>query len=139
MIIKKLRDNIITPTQSYIGDAGIDVYSPESTSIKSGKTKQIKLGLSIQIELNEVCVMSERSSQAMKCGVTSIGNIIDSTYSGEISIFLLNSGKETYLINEGDRIGQMVILLLGDRKVIVETGELAETNRSSNGYGSTGV
>ena len=137
MQIKILNDDIKKPASSYAFDAGIDVFAPTSTIIEPGKVKQIKLGFAIEIMNNEVIVMSERSSQAIAFGITSIGNIIDAGYRGEVSIILFNSGEHTYCINKGDKIGQMLVLQLGDRKVeVVET--LSDSDRGTNNHGSSG-
>ena len=86
MKIKILNNGIKIPTKAYQGDAGFDVYAPERIVLFPQTHKQIKLGLMIEINQNEVCVMSERSGMAIKNGTTSIGNIIDSGYRGEISL-----------------------------------------------------
>lgn len=126
-----------SPSIAYKSDAGIDVYAPCNNIIKSGETKQIKLGISIEIEEDEVAIMSERSGMAIKYNIHSIGNIIDSGYRGEISIILQNNGKEDFIIKEGDKIGQIIILKLGNREVI-EVKELSETERGNKAHYSSG-
>lgn len=142
MKIKLLKENIKIPTQAYENDAGIDIYSPEDIWIWPGETKQIKLGIAIQIEENEVAVMSERSGQAINQGLTSIGNIIDAGYRGEISIILSNiktlgpSDDNKVHIKIGDKIGQIIILKLGNRKIEI-VKELSETERGINAHFSS--
>jgi len=137
MKIKILRENIIIPTKGSVFSAGIDVYSPINFTLFLGETKRIPLGIAIEIKKDEVAIMSERSSMGKK-GVTSVGNIIDSDYRGEISIFLQNNNELEQSFNKGDRIGQIVVCKLGDNSIeIVE--ELSDTERGSNGVGSTGL
>lgn len=137
MKIRILRDGIITPTKGSEFSAGIDVYSPEDFIVYDNQSKQIKLGIAIEIDKDEVAIMSERSSMGKK-GITSVGNIIDSDFRGEISIFLQNNDLLEQSFKKGDRIGQIVVCKLGDNSInIVE--ELSETNRGINGVGSTGL
>lgn len=125
------------PWKQHSGDACYDVFSPGRYRLTPGESRRIKLGICIQIEQDEVCIVSERSSQAMKFGVHSIGNIIDSNYRGEISCVLVNNGFEIYDINEGDRICQLLVVKLGSRD-LVPVDELDDSDRGESGFGSTG-
>lgn len=138
MKFKKVVSTAITPTIAYESDAGIDVYYPgERIAIFPGDYKQIKLGIAIEIEKDEVAIMSERSGMAIKYGITSIGNIIDAGYRGEISIILYNTSDIKMMIDHGDKIGQIVICKLGNRDVI-EVDELSETERGEKAHNSSG-
>ena len=96
MRYKLLNDQAFAPTKVHESDAGFDVYAPSDVTIFPGKTCQIKLGIAIQIESDSVAIMSERSGMAILSSITSIGNIIDSGYRGEISIILVNLGPVSY-------------------------------------------
>jgi len=138
MRFKKLRD-VKSPTKAYSGDAGIDIYSPSSVHINPGQTIQVKLGIAIEIERNQVAIMSERSGMAIKYGITSIGNIIDSGYRGEISIMLFNSSTNSVSFNTGDKIGQIVICQLGlESSFVQEVYELSESERGEKAHYSSG-
>ena len=133
----KILEGGFAPTIAYQSDAGFDVYSPTDNFIIRRGRKQIKLGIAIEIEKDEVAIMSERSSQAINFGLTSIGNIVDSSYRGEISIILANTGDKDIEVKRGDKIGQIVVCKLGERKVeVVE--ELSETERGEKAHGSSG-
>jgi dUTP pyrophosphatase len=135
MKVKSLGGKI--PTMAYQSDAGFDVYAIDNYYILRGTRKQIKLGISIEIEKDEVAIMSERSGMAINYGITSIGNIVDSGYRGEISIILLNTGEKDYEIKAGDKIGQIVVCKLGERKVeVVE--ELSDSERGEKAHNSSG-
>lgn len=125
------------PTMAYQSDAGFDVYAIDNYYLLRGTRKQIKLGISIEIEKDEVAIMSERSGMAIKNGITSIGNIVDSGYRGEISIILFNSGDKDYEIKSGDKIGQIIVCKLGERKVEV-VDELSESERGEKAHNSSG-
>ena len=136
MKVKLLKDNIFIPSRGSDLSAGIDVYSPVDFTLFIGESKKIPLEIAIEIEDDEVAIMSERSSMG-KNGITSVGNIIDSDYRGEISIVLQNNNKLEQSFKRGDRIGQIVICKLGNREIEV-VDELSETNRGTNGFGSSG-
>lgn len=141
MKIKILEKNIITPTKGTEFSAGIDVYSPIDIELPAAgytsdlNTQKIKLGIAIEVEKDEVAIMSERSSMGVK-GVTSVGNIIDSDYRGEISIVLQNNGRTYWGAKKGDKIGQIVVCKLGNNNIEV-VKELSETERGEGGFGST--
>lgn len=137
MKIKKLYEDAIVPTKAYEGDAGFDVYSPINGEIKPGDHLQIKLGIAIQINQDEVCEMQERSGMAIKYGIKSCGPVIDSGYRGEISITLKNGNRNTFEFYEGDKIGQMVIKKLGDQSLEV-VDELDPSQRGENAHYSSG-
>lgn len=132
----KILEGGYVPKKGTINSAGIDVYSPIDFTLFNGETKQIKLGIAIEINPDEVAIMSERSSMG-RIGITSVGNIIDSDYRGEISIFLQNNNSLEQFFRKGDRIGQIVICKLGNNNIEV-VDELSYTERGDNGIGSTG-
>jgi dUTP pyrophosphatase len=140
MKIKILQQNIINevnyPTKGSELSAGIDVYSPIDFILFNGETLRIPLGIAIEIEKDEVAIMSERSSMGKK-GITSIGNIIDADYRGEISIILQNNNELHQSFKKNDRIGQIVVCKLGDNSINL-VNELSDTERGEVGFGSTG-
>ncbi len=142
MKIKILNEDILIPTKGTEFSAGIDIYSPidielpPHNSNSSNNTQRIKLGIAIEINKDEVVIMSERSSMGAK-GITSVGNIIDSDYRGEISIVLQNNSKEYWEAKKGDKIGQIVVCKLGNNSVEF-VNELSDTERGEGGFGSTG-
>lgn len=138
MKVLLLNERTSYPTKGSVGSAGFDVKSPESLTIKKGETKKILLGIAIEINQNEVAIMSERSSMGVK-GIFSLGNVIDSDYRGEISIILHNTSEEDFVINQSDRIGQILVLQIGSSSSLVESvTKLSETKRGDKGFGSTG-
>lgn len=138
-----MRCNIINkstrhPYQAHKGDAGWDVYSCEDYVLQPGERHQFKLGVALEVSDREFILMSERSGMAIKYGVHSIGNIIDSNYRGEISIILLNSGQEPYEIKKGDRIGQLMVMQLGNGNTYLNVGALSKSDRGTDAHYSSG-
>jgi dUTP pyrophosphatase len=80
-----------------------------------------------------------RSGLAAKHGVTVINTpgTIDSDFRGEVGVVLVNHGDETFIVNNGERIAQIVFAEHG-RATLVDATELDETERGAGGYGSTG-
>lgn len=133
---ENIDNGINKPSKGTKFSAGIDVYSPVNFRLEPGRTLRIPLGISIEVDQGEVAIMSERSSMGAN-GITSIGNIIDSDYRGIISIILQNNNNESFSFKKNERIGQIVVCKLGDNYISI-VDELSETERGSNGFGSSG-
>lgn len=136
MKIKLLTSKFI-PKKAKPGDAGFDLYAPYDFSLAPGSQHQVKLGISIEISEDEVAIVQSRSGLSISGGLTTIGNVIDSGYRGEISAILLNLGHQHLTFKVGDRIAQLLILQLGNQGCEV-VNELSETERGKSGWGSTG-
>lgn len=138
MKVQLLSEHAKLPVKKRIGDAGFDLFSPIDFTLEARERFQVKLGIAIEINENEVAIISERSGHALNNGITTIGNIIDSNYRGEISAILYNSGFEKVEFKIGDRIAQVIITRLGDQS-IQQVNELSDNlERGTNGYGSSG-
>ena len=138
MKVKLLTELAKLPSKAHPDDAGFDVYAVSMDTIYPGEHKQIKLGIAIGIEKGEVAIMSERSGMAIKYGVTSLGNVIDCGYNGEISIILANTGKIPFEINIGDRIGQIIIHQLAPHSDVFPVVEFDASERGESAHYSSG-
>lgn len=137
MKVKLLHNNAKLPIKKRNGDAGYDLFSPIDFILNAHERLQIKLGIAIEINEDEVAIISERSGHALNNGITTIGNIIDSNYRGEISAIFINTSHENIQFSIGDRIAQVIILKLGGDS-IQEVKELSDSSRGEQGYGSSG-
>lgn len=137
--VKLLSEVARLPRCGRLGDAGMDLYSPSDITVPAGGHRQIKLGIAIELPPHTFGMISERSGDAIKYGLHSIGNIIDSNYRGEISAILFNSSKEALEFKVGDRIAQLLVLPLrpGDSE-IEQVTELSESNRGEQAHHSSG-
>lgn len=113
------------------------------TTIKSGEFKVIPTGLYFDLQKGFEMQIRPRSGLAAKFGVTVLNSpgTIDSDYTGEIKVILINHGKEAFQINHGDRIAQAVISTIAAKQAIklVRVDEInKETDRADGGFGSTG-
>lgn len=133
--IKKLHPNAVIPKYAKDGDAGLDLTAISWEFLDSEHIKY-NFGLAIEIPKGYVGFVFPRSSCYKQRQILSncVG-VIDSGYRGEISAVMVGTSKERYKIL--DRVAQIVILPYPEIE-FVEVDELSETERGTNGYGSTG-
>ena len=140
--VKIISDSGIYPEYETEGSAGMDIraYIDEPVIIKPGERKLIPTGLRIQLPAGYEAQIRARSGLAIKNGITLINAIgtIDSDYRGEIKVGLVNLSDEDHVIENGDRIAQMVISEY-KRAVLEPAEDLEETERGSGGFGHTGT
>ena len=124
------------------GSAGMDLTAciEEDIVLKPLERKLIPTGIAIKLpDENYGAFLFARSGLASKKGITLANcvGVVDSDYTGEIKVALINLSNEEYTLTNGERIAQMVILPVNQAKfTLVE--ELDETERGSGGFGSTG-
>lgn len=121
--------------------AGADLYAnlEEAVSINSLERTLIPTGIYLELPPDTEAQIRPRSGLAFKHGITVLNSpgTIDADYRGEIKVLLVNLSKDTYTVQPGERIAQMVIA--GCIQAEWEsTEELNETNRGAGGYGHTG-
>ena len=136
----KLRDGAQIPTQGSDKAAGFDLYACEGTYICPGQTKLIPTGLAIQPPEGYCAKIYARSGLASKRGLRPANcvGICDEDYTGEYMVALHNDSHEMQIIDDGERIAQLVF----EKYYSVEFEEvdsLDETKRGSGGFGSTGT
>jgi dUTP pyrophosphatase len=138
--IKKLHKDAKIPTYAHEGDAGLDIYSVEEYTLKSGERKLFKTGISYELEPGYVSLIWDRSGLAAKHGIKTMGGVIEYTYRGELMIVLLNTSNIDFHVEVGDRIAQMLIQPIVTAKVeeLKESEELSESARGANAFGSSG-
>lgn len=140
--VKIISDSGIYPEYETEGSAGMDIraYIDEPVIIKPGERKLIPTGLRIQLPAGYEAQIRARSGLAIRNGITLINAIgtIDSDYRGEIKVGLVNLSDEDHVIENGDRIAQMVIAEY-KRAVLEPAEDLEETERGSGGFGHTGT
>ncbi len=136
------QDGAIVPEYKTAGAAGADIcaFINEPVTIPAGKHAIVPTGLFFEIPTGYEVQIRPRSGLAAKNCVTVLNTpgTIDSDYRGEIKIILINLGETDFVINNGDRIAQMVIAPVTQATFKMVT-ELSETERGAGGFGSTGV
>ena len=138
--IKKLNENAILPSYAHPGDAGLDLYSVEEKILKKGERALIKTGISIELPDNTEAQVRPRSGLGLKHGIALVNSpgTIDAGYRGEIGVIVINFVDEDFKITVGMKIAQMVIQPVL-RVDVVEARELNVSQRSTGGFGSTGI
>ncbi|MCE5202160.1 MAG: dUTP diphosphatase [Synergistaceae bacterium] len=140
IIVKvKAADGISLPAYATVGSSGMDVRAAESAVIHAGDRGCVGTGLYLEMPLGCEAQIRPRSGLALKHGVTVLNapGTIDSDYRGEVRIILVNHGRDDFVVEPGDRIAQIVFAAV-THVDIVRSDELADTERSSGGFGSTG-
>lgn len=136
------KSNNPLPEYKTVGSSGIDLRASLSSpvTIKPFERTLIPTGLFMSIPEGFEGQIRGRSGLALKNGITLANAIgtIDSDYRGEIKIILINLGNEDFIVNDGDRIAQFVLIKYDKIEFkLVET--LDDTERGQGGFGHTGV
>jgi dUTP pyrophosphatase len=137
------KSNNENPEYATSGSAGFDLRSNVNVTIQPGEFDKVPTGLYFELPPNYEMQVRPRSGLSAKHGVTVLNSpgTIDSDYRGEIIVILINHGKEPFKIEVGDRIAQGVIAqTLTNFIKLNNVSEISDnTERSSGGFGSTGI
>jgi len=141
VLIKKLDPEVEIPTYKTKGASGMDLMAFIKKPIKltSKSSCLVPTGLSIAFSNEYEIQIRPRSGLAAKNNISVLNTpgTIDSDYRGEIKIILFNHGNSDFIINNKDRIAQMVLLPVY-KMDLEEVDSLPETLRGKGGFGSTG-
>ena len=131
-----------TPNYETEGAAGMDLRANinEAITLKPLERAIVKTGLFIALPVGFEAQVRPRSGLAAKKGITVLNSpgTVDADYRGEIGVILVNLSNQDFVINDGERIAQLVIAK-HERVNWQEVTVLSETERGSGGFGSTGV
>ncbi|MBE6309951.1 MAG: dUTP diphosphatase [Bacteroidales bacterium] len=136
------KSNNPTPSYSTVDSAGMDVRAFVSEPITLAPLERVLVptGLYMELPCGYQCEIRPRSGLALKKGITVLNTpgTIDADYRGEVGIILINLSNEPFVINNGERICQMVIMPYSKAE-LVEVKELNDTERGEGGFGHTGI
>tara|TARA_R110001583_G_scaffold35585_1_gene118162 strand:+ start:13544 stop:14032 length:489 start_codon:yes stop_codon:yes gene_type:complete len=139
-IINKSKHEL--PNYETIASAGMDLRAniSESITLKPLERAIVKTGLFIALPVGSEAQVRPRSGLAAKKGITVLNSpgTIDADYRGEIGVILVNLSNDDFVINDGERIAQLVIAK-HERAEWSVVEVLSETDRGEGGFGSTGV
>ena len=140
MRVAKLKKGAVLPTRAHEGDAGLDLHAVEAAHIGPGERWGVGTGIAVEIPEGHGGLVLPRSGLAREHGISLVNSpgLIDSGYRGEVRVLLLNNDPaETFRVEAGDRIAQLVIVpvVLAEP---VEAAALAESARGDGGFGSSG-
>jgi dUTP pyrophosphatase len=141
VLIKKLNPDVELPVYKTTGASGMDLMAFIEKPIKMAPNTSclVSTGISVAFSKDYEIQIRPRSGLAAKNNITVLNTpgTIDSDYRGEIKIILFNHGKEVFLINNKDRVAQMILTPVIKMK-LEETSDLPDTLRGEDGFGSTG-
>lgn len=130
------------PCYETIASAGMDLRAnlSEPVILKPMERAIIKTGLFIELPIGVEAQVRPRSGLAAKKGITVLNTpgTIDADYRGEIGVILVNLSNETFAVENGERIAQLIIAK-HERAEWCSVNTLSETSRGEGGFGSTGV
>ena len=138
--VEKINEKAIIPNYAHEGDAGLDLYSVEKLVLAPGERVLVHTGIKIELPKNTEAQIRPRSGLALKNGISLVNSpgTIDEGYRGEIGVIIINHGLESFTVEEGMKIAQMVIKPVW-RVEVEEVVSLSDSERGEKGYGSSGV
>ena len=141
VLIKRLSSDVKLPSYKTLGASGMDLmaFIKSPVTIKPKTSFLIPTGLSLAFSKDYEVQIRPRSGLAAKnnMSVLNTPGTIDSDYRGEIKVILYNHGNNDFVVNNGDRIAQMILAPVVKME-LEETNDLPETIRGESGFGSTG-
>ena len=142
ILIKRLSKEVSLPKYETSGSSGMDLaaYIDSNININPGQTAIIPTGLALSIPKGFEVQIRPRSGLAakQKISVLNTPGTIDADYRGEIKVILINLGQESFKVEKGLRIAQMVVCPVIQAQ-LKEVDDLNETERGKGGFGSTGT
>ena len=141
VLIKRLNPKVELPKYKTDGSSGLDLmaFIDKPINLPSKESVLVPTGISVAISNDLEIQIRPRSGLAAKSNISVLNTpgTIDSDYRGEIKVILFNHGKKEFIINNKDRIAQMVLTPIV-KVNFEEVDELPETLRGDGGFGSTG-
>ena len=141
VFVKKLKPSVKLPSYKTSGASGMDLmaFIEEPIKLRPGKSCLVPTGLSVAFSKDYEIQIRPRSGLAAKNNISVLNTpgTIDSDYRGEIKIILFNHSNENFIINNNDRVAQMILTPIMKME-LEETNELPESIRGEGGFGSTG-
>ena len=141
VLVKKLNRSVQLPSYKTNGASGMDLmaYIEKPINLEPGKSCIVTTGLSVAFPEKYEIQIRPRSGLAAKSNISILNTpgTIDSDYRGEIKIILFNHGSKNFIINNNDRIAQMILTPI-IKIELEETNELPVSVRGEGGFGSTG-
>ena len=134
--VEKLNEQAIMPEYAHFSDAGADLFANAKIEIAPNETKIIPTGLKFEIPNGYEVQVRPRSGMSVKTNTKVVFGTVDSDYRGEIGIMLTNYGQEPYVVHQGDKIAQAVVMPTYHGNFLI-VDKLTETERGEGGFGST--
>lgn len=131
-----LEPGAVVPKRAYEWDAGLDLFSPVQAMVPARGSADIDTGVHVQIPQGCVGMIKSKSGLLFKHNILTAG-VVDCGYNGTIHVKMINHSDANYLVRRGEKISQLVIMPIKIESIEL-VDSLEETERGSNGFGSTG-
>ena len=145
--VKLLQPGAQAPKKMTVGSAGYDLFASKSTTIPAARhlgnglveigRSLVSTGIALELPPGTVGRVAARSGLSVKFNIEVGAGWIDGDYRGEIMVELKNLSAEVFVVDQGDRIAQLLLLPITDAEVNV-VPKLSESSRDIGGFGSTG-
>lgn len=137
--VRRLDPDLALPGYAHPGDAGLDLYAADTTTLQPGERALVPCGIVVAVPEGHVGLVHPRSGLAVDHGLTVLNapGTIDAGYRGELKVLLINLGQDAVEIRHGERIAQLLLLPIALVDVC-EVDRMDSTARGSGGFGSTG-
>ena len=137
--VRRLDPDLALPGYAHPGDAGLDLYAADTTTLQPGERALVPCGIVVAVPEGHVGLVHPRSGLAVDHGLTVLNapGTIDAGYRGELKVLLINLGQDAVEIRHRQRIAQLLLLPV-PLVDVREAGRMDTTARGSGGFGSTG-
>ena len=137
--VRRLHSDALLPRRMTAGSAGFDLFADGDATVGPGEVVTIACGFAIALPNGFEAQIRPRSGLATRHAVVPVNSpgTIDSDYRGEVSVPLINLGREPFAVRRGDRIAQMIVHRL-PTVAVEEVDQLDPTDRGEGGFGHTG-
>jgi len=135
--IKRLHQNAKLPQRSHESAAGMDLFTPESFTIKAQSRKCIPIGIAMAIPEGIYGRIAPKSGLTVKRNIDVRAGVIDRDFRGELTVVLHNMGNEEQTFSSGDKVAQLILEKYCEKEVKEWSMHLDDTDRGSKGFGST--
>ena len=137
LLFKRLHPDAKLPSRGSTHAAGLDLCAIERVTLAPGARAAVRTGLAVAIPSGFYGRVAPRSGLAVRNGIDVLAGVIDADYRGEILCALVNHGSESFEIEPGARIAQLVLEAIATPEP-AWSEDLEETERGAGGFGSTG-
>jgi dUTP pyrophosphatase len=137
--VVRLSQNATIPTKGSEKSAGFDLYSAYSTKINAQKGGLVLTDIAIKMPDGIYARIASRSGLTSLFNINVGAGVVDPDYRGNIMVYLFNHGCIDFIINQGDRIAQIIFEKFLDNAELVECKKLETSKRSGKGFGSPGL
>jgi dUTP pyrophosphatase len=136
--VKRLTESSKLPIRGSALAAGYDLHASEDVIIRTKGRAVVPTGIAITVPTGTYGRIAPRSGLAVKHGIDVGAGVVDADYTGEVRVVIFNHGESDYMINNGDRVAQLIVEKIGTPEVL-EVDSLQSTVRDTSGWGSTGI